>query len=455
MSSGDGRALRSGGGGTARSGGGSASHVSRRVRLDLALAAAGWLLPWGAWLAGDGGVFGVVVLVAAAFFGTPLLAAILALLACGLQWGVVGTAAFVSGVAGLVTGRPLPPDLLPRVGQLLAWLALGWRAAAAASRPSTRSGVETELRQAALGWVALAIAAAWAPLRLLGPALLGLGAFLAGALDGLALSQLHEFERRFGTAAERRGYRSASGTALWVVAAGATLVAWILAGGGGILAEALHLVDQALTVVLTPVFIVIGYVAQVVLALIAWLLHGRKLKLPSINQPVGAGLKNPHAPPPGTAPVWAVLAGRWLLVLAVVGAAVLVLALLRARRVEDVEEAGFSEEREALPPLAAVPPRRRGRGLSGSGADLAIRRIFRRWLELAADRGRGRRPEETAREHLRRALTSEPALAEVAAPMLRSYERGRYGVGAQAVDPAAVAEAERALDRIRREWRPG
>ncbi len=115
--------------------------VTRRVRVDLAAAAAAWLAPWAAWLAGPGGVAGVVILVVAAFWGTPLLAVPLAIVACGLQWGIAGTAHFLGGLGALVTGRPFPPDLVGRVGTLLAWLALAWRAAAAASRAATRHGV--------------------------------------------------------------------------------------------------------------------------------------------------------------------------------------------------------------------------------------------------------------------------------------------------------------------------
>ncbi len=282
--------------------------------------------------------------------------------------------------------------------------------------------------------------------------LLALGAFIAAALDALSLSQLHEFERRYGAAAERRGYRSTASISLWIVVGGGTLAAWILAGGGGILPGFFRLLDEALVFVLTPVFLGIGYLAQFVLDFLNWLLRGKKLQFPHLNSTIGAPKNVHHAQAPGVAPLWAVLAGRWLLVLAVVAAALVALALLRARRREDIEIAGFTEEREGLlrPAGADEPPRRRWRTSAGE-PDLAIRRLFRRWLELAADRGQGRRPHETAREHFRRALGRGDAdLGERAAPLLSAYERGRYGEGGR---PDDVRAAEAALDAIRREWR--
>lgn len=422
--------------------------VAGRVRVDLAAAATAWLAPWAAWLAGDGGVISLLVLVIAAFWVSPLVAVPLAVVACGLHWGLAGTSAFLSGMGALVTGRPVGPQLLGRVGTLLGWLALAWRAAAAASRPATRLGVETELRQGALGWVAMGIAAFFSTPQLLGPILLGLGAFVAAGLDGLTLSQLHEFEHRYGASAERRGYRSTAASSLWIVIGGGTLAAWILVGGGGILPRVLGFLDEALVFLLTPVFIVVGYMAQLVAALFAWLLHGRKLKLPKVT--AGGVPKNAYHPHvASTPPLWAVLAGRWLLVLAVVAVALLALALLRARRHDEVAAVGFVEEREDLPAAAGVPegPSRRWRG---AGSDVAIRRIFRRWLDLSADRGRGRASTETAREHFGRALAGSGELAARAAPLLDAYERGRYG---QAGRPEDVAAAEAALDAIRRDWR--
>jgi hypothetical protein len=426
--------------------------VSRRVRLDLAAAALGWLLPWAAWLAGGGGMLGVAALVVAAFWGTPLLAVPVALLACLTQWGAGGIGAFGAGLADVASGRAIPASFLPHLGLLLGWLGLAWRAAAAASRAATRAGIESELRQGALGWIGLAIAATWAPARLLPDALLGLGIYVAAALDGLALAQLFEFERRFGSLAERRGYRSASGTAIWVVVAGATLAAWILAGGGGILPAFLHLLDQAVFFVLSPVFLVLGYIAQVVLAILDWLLHGKPIQLPKLNAALGSKPPQQHPLTPSPTPLWAVLTGRWLLILAVVAAVAIALALLRARRPEPTEAAGFSEERSALGDGGApAPPRSRGRS-RGPEPDLAIRRLFRRWLEIAADRGRGRRPQETAREHFGRVLAGDADLTAAARPLLDGYERGRYGGGGG--DAAELAAAEGALERIRRDWRP-
>lgn len=421
--------------------------VARRVRLDLAVATVGWLLPWGAWAAGDGAILGVAAAVAAAFLATPLAGVATALLACILQWGAAGSAGFVRELSGLLAGRPVDPHLYTDLWQAGLWLFVGWRAAVAAARPPSRDGVETEGRRGLLGWFGVGALSAVAPASILVPAFVGLLAFAGGELDALAHTHLHEFELRFGELRGHRSFTAATRLSLGAIAAAAVLAGWIIGGGGGILGRALELLGRALSYALSPVFLALGYIAEFLLAIIKWLLHGKKLKFHQLAT-MTAAPKRQHPLPPSHAPVWAVLTGRWLLALAVIAVLVVGLGLLRARRRERPEAMAMAEERESLPPEAGdvPPPRRRGR--RSLDPDGAVRRLFRRWLALAGEHGSPRRAQETAAEHFRRVLPG--GVRDRAADLLLTYQRARYG---QRTSPGAQQAAEAALERIRKEWR--
>jgi hypothetical protein len=420
------------------------------TRAWVALAAFGWVGPWSVLasaLAGGlppvGAALAAAGITLAAFALAPQLALPLAAAAWTLLWGAAGWGALGHEAATALAGAPVPPALYLHAGTLAAWLACGWLIASAAAAQSSRDRLEREARRGMLAWAALGLAlwgfagpqradlvrlfAAW------------LAADAAVTLVGLAATQAAEFELKFGRLRHRRPWWDALALSL---AGSAAIAGAVVALGHAVLQmTVLAAIGRLLGWALTPLIWVFGLLAEALVWLLAWV-------RPQPAPPQRTAAPPPAPPPTSSAgPAGGALVGievfRGLVLAGALALAAVAWLLLRAQhRPERPEDPTWVEERAPWAGGGEAPrpgPRRR-RQPAAAPTDVRLRQLFRRWLAWARRHGLPRLPAETAAEHLRRVLGTEPEGG--AAAFLRAYEAVRYGAtDSLTQDEVAAAEA--------------
>ncbi len=310
----------------------------------------------------------------------------------------------------------------------------------------------------------------------------GLGSGLALLLSGLLLLAVtHQAEVRKGLAA--RGSLAADRPRFWgSVALITTVLALAVALEGSRLLSSLP--PALLRGVLTPFAWLLEHVVEGLLRIIVavfgplmlgllWLLRRMSTTLITLRSLVPG--QNLAAPPPEVAaikPVALVWRAVAMLVLAVLAAALLARAATRRSRERELDE-GLVEVHESLWDWANLAPgswldalrawlrARSGEsdGAAGSvrepiGPTWDVRRLYRRFLVLGDELGRGRQLGETPRQYQEVftatfdavALPALPAEPTPAQAVTRAYEAVRYGE--QEPDPVEVTAVRTQLAKL-------
>lgn len=279
-----------------------------------------------------------------------------------------------------------------------------------------------------------------------------------GGAVAMSLARSAEELTLAGADVEGRPTASAAGGTAFAVGVLAMLVALALPAIEGLVARIAPALGAAVDTLLLAILLPLGYVAAAFVAVVIWLRdligpgHSVSLRIPVLplsNEQLAAQARALEE----TRPIFAGVALILIFLIALAFALALVIRIAQERAAAVGE--GVSVEREAVrgiglrETLAGLLPQRRIRLRAPADDGTARARILRaywRLLDLAEQRGPGRRgPSETPAEHERRILESGACWRD-ASVVVRAFEDLCYGE--REPDPSRADDALAALRRV-------